>query len=151
MEVEVQGSAELGRLARELKDAGHGDLRKALLAGIRDAGKPILADAKKHAAADLPQTGGLAAQVAGSKFAVRTSLAASGASVKLLVTNNKNLIKSTNAGSIRHPVFGNTDVWEQQSVKGGWFSDTAKGSADEFRDAIYKAMRKVAADIERAV
>lgn len=151
MEVEVRGSKELGDLSRKLKDTGRNDLRKTLLKAIRDAGKPILKKAQDRAEADLPQTGGLAAQVAGSKFSVRTSLAMSGAAVRLMVINNKGLIKSTNAGSIRHPVFGNTDVWVQQSVKGGWFSDTAQRSAPVMRAEIIKAMRKVARQVEGSV
>lgn len=151
IDVEVRGSQDLAALARALKEAGRNDLRKELLANIRNAGKPVLDDAKATALAELPSRGGLADLVAGSKFAVRSSLSGKSARVTLQAINSKALVRTTDAGSVRHPVWGNRGTWVTQSVKSGWFSDTAAESAPRFRDAISEAMARVAAQVERSV
>lgn len=142
----VRGSQEMATVARRLKEAGRTDLRKELLAGIREAGKTVIPDIKRAAASTLPRSGGLAAQVASQAYSVRTSLALSGAKVSIVGRGMKGL-RDIDAGRVRHPVFGDRSTWVQQSVTPGFVSQTVASKASAVRDEVEGAMDKVAREI----
>lgn len=143
---EIRGSAELTALARRLKDAGNGDLRKQLLAAIRAAGKKAIPEIRKAAQETLPKGGGLAARVASQPYAVRTSLALSGAKVSVVGRGMKEL-SDINAGKLRHPVYGDTSTWVQQSVTPGFFSKTMTNRGPAIQGEIEKALGDIARKI----
>lgn len=41
-----------------------------------------------------------------------------------------------NKGHWRHPVFGNRDVWAEQTSRAGWFDQTLRAHGDAVREAI---------------
>lgn len=150
MDVSVRGSEDLERLARNLKAAGAGDLRKELLKNIRASGKPLIADIKANAQHTLPHSGGLAALVAGSKFGVRTRLSGKSVGIRVQASNSIQ-VEGLDRGRLKHPVFGNRDNWVGQAVTPGFFSKPAEENVDTFRRGIEKAMTDVANQIERGV
>lgn len=146
----VRGSRELGTLARRLKEAGDGKLRSELLRSIRAAAKPAIPDIEASALANLPRRGGLAARVAAQAFAVRTSLTGTGGRVSLVGRGMKEL-RDIDSGRLRHPLFGNRDVWIQQDVKPGFFTDPIEAKAPDIRTGIERAINRVAGEIGRGL
>lgn len=152
MDVTVKGAEDLERVAKALKAAGAGDLRKELLKGIREAGKPVVQAVKDNISPALPDRGGLAARVAGSKFAVRNRLAGKSAGVRIVATSDMPSIDTMDRrGFVRHPTFGDRKKWVSQRVPAaGWFSEPIASRADGFRKGIQRAMDDVANKIEGA-
>lgn len=140
---EIRGADEVLRLSKALKHAGRGDLRKALNAGIRKAAKPLIAKSKAEAKTRLPQRGGLAAAIARTpqRVQVRTG---KDPGVRIVVGGKGGAARGANAGTIRHPVFGNRDVWVSQKVRPGWFEEPMEGGAPEVRRHIEDALNDVA-------
>jgi hypothetical protein len=122
---------------------GTGDLRKELLREIRGSAKKAIPDVRASAGRTLPKRGGLAARVAEQPYAVRTSLAASGAAVKIIGQGMKEL-RDIDAGRLRHPVYGNREVWKAQSVTPGFFSKAIARRAPFIRRDIQNAMGDIA-------
>lgn len=146
----VRGSDELAQLARRLKDAGDGDLRKELLSSIREAGKKTIPDIRDAAQNTLPKSGGLADRVASQGYAVRTSLALSGAKVSIVGRGMKEL-GDIDRGRLRHPVYGNRSTWSQQSVTPGFFSRTLEKQATSIRKDIEKALDDIGRRLTRGL
>lgn len=137
------------RLSKALKAAGRTELRKELNKAMRGAVKPLIPKTRARALATLPQRGGLAKSVARTpqRVQVRTGLQTAG--VRLVVGRNGSGARGANQGSIRHPVFGDPDVWVDQSVPSGWFDDTVEGEFPQIRRAVEKAMKSIAEQVVR--
>lgn len=146
MDIVVQGGDELYALAKRLRGADK-VIRKELLQGIRDGAKPITAAVKANAAAVLPHRGGLAALIGKSSVRVQTKTSASGAGVRIVAKNPKN-IRGMDEGRLRHPVFGNRGTWVEQSVPAHWFTGPVEKSADGLRLHVAQAIERAANQIE---
>lgn len=143
-DLEITGGAEaLERVARRLKDAGEVGLRRELLAAIRKAAKPIPAAAKASALDKLPRRGGLAARVAASRIGIRTRTTGRNVGIRVEAKGLYNL-RRMDAGTVRHPDFGNRDRWFSQPVPEGWFSKPAEAAAGDVRGEIEDAMNTIA-------
>ncbi|WP_182379821.1 hypothetical protein [Nocardioides sp. WS12] len=147
MDLEVQGAQQLEAVAKRLKAAGRGDLRKELLQQVRAAAKPTVTDIKRNAATDLPQRGGLAQAVAKSRIGTRTRMSGKRVGVRIEAKNGMD-IKRLDQGRLRHPVFGNRKAWVEQTVKPGWFSEPIKRRLPEVRDGVLKAMNDIIKKVE---
>lgn len=70
----------------------------------------------------------------------KTSAAARGASLRVLSVGSKmprdqqSLPRLMNDGKIRHPVFGNRDVWAEQRMRPGWFDRAGRAKGQQARD-----------------
>lgn len=118
MEVRVKGADELNRLARNLKGADKA-VRRELYAGLQRATKPMRANAKRAAATRLPQRGGLAAEVARSRFSARIKTANRNTRLRIEVSSRKGAdldLRALDRGRIRHPVFGRRGAWVTQEI-----------------------------------
>lgn len=142
----LKGAEDLSLLAKRLKDAGRNDLRKELMAGVRKSGLSTVRTIRESALENLPRRGGLAAKVAAEKATVSARYSGSAARVSLRRKRGRGL----NAGRLRHPVFGNTDVWVQQKVPSEWFDDPIRDAAPEIRRGIQQVMEDIAAKIARS-
>lgn len=135
------GSAELAALSARLKAAGAGGIKLQMVRALKAAGKPVVGDLKAAAAADLPKRGGLAARVAGQpiKVSVRTTVKTAGVSIRAKYTR-------TNSGTWRHPVFGNTGVWKEQTYAPakGWFDKTAEKDTPAAKAEMLAVLEMVA-------
>lgn len=147
VDIEIRGAEQLGSVAAAFKAAGGGGgLRRELLRNIRSEAKPLV-EAAREGAQKLPQSGGLAALVAASKFSTRTRLSG-GVGVRLVGTSEHD-IDAMDHGTVRHPVYGH-GRWVQQSVTPGWFTDAMKGAAPGVRTGVVQAVETIARRIEGA-
>jgi hypothetical protein len=133
---------QIANLARELKAAARGDLRRLLLKDIRPAARPLIDEAKKSALENLPKSGGLAAEVASTEIKVRTSLSGSYARLRL-VGISPHRLRSLDAGRVRHPVFGDLSNWVTQDIKPGWWTTAMEAESPEVRKAIVRSVETV--------
>lgn len=148
--MQITGAAQLGALAKVLKDAGDKDLRKELLRGLQKAGRPLKAAAKEAAVKGLPSSGGLNDYVAAGQFAVRTRTGARNPGIRLVGKKKGHDIRATDRGRLRHPVWGH-DWWVTQDIKPGWWTDamTSDRVLAPVRRDVLDAMQAVAAKIAR--
>ncbi len=143
----VRGNAEIAALGRLVKAQGEGQLRRDLLAGLRKAAKPLVADVRQAAFEELPKHGGLNVRVAESKIGVRTRLTGASAGVRIVNTapaGKKGGTRDfgTDTGHLRHPVFG-TDRWvTQELATPGWFSKTLEQESPKVTPEVLAAMRE---------
>lgn len=147
-DLRVTGAEELAQVTARLKAAGEGELRKELLRGLRNAAKPMVTAARESARDTLPHRGGLNEVVAGSRFAVRTRTSGRNPGVRVVALSSHNL-RLMDRGVVRHPVFGNRDVWRTTRVRPGWFSGRLEREAPEIRQQLVRVMDGVAERITR--
>lgn len=147
----ITGADDLGRVSKALKDVGDGELRKRTLAGIRNQGKPTIADIRANALGSLPAGGGFAAIVAKTPIGVRTRLSPTTAGVTIRVTGKGDREGLDRRGRLRKPLFGNRSLWYTQNVRPGWFSEPVEENAPEFRRGIEQVLTDIKQEIERRV
>lgn len=144
----VQGADQLDDLAKRLKAAGNGDLRKELLRGIRETNKPTISDIRASARSRLPHGGGLADTVARASIGTRTRLSGKSVGVEIKGTSWRlRNLRSINAGRLRHPLFGNREHFFVQPVEPGFFDEPIEKRGDE----ILRGIEDVMADVARRV
>lgn len=146
---EIRGADEFLRLSKALKHAGRTELRKDLTNGLKRAARPLTPKTRAEALRRLPQRGGLAAQVAKEPQRVQVRTGVETAGVRLVVGKKRGGAQAANRGVIRHPVFGNRDVWVSQSVPPGWFDETIKGEAPAIRRELEKVLEDIAERVVR--
>lgn len=146
MDLSIRGAEQLGDLAKQLRAAGDEGkgLKRELYRGLNRATKPLKAEAQKEAGSRLPQSGGLAALVAKSKFSTRTR---TGRDPAVTITA-KGTGATTDKGFVRHRVFGR-GPWVRQSVEPGWFTDTMRAGAPAVRKELNEAIETVADQIRK--
>lgn len=143
MDIIVTGATDLERLARRLKELGDNDLRKEMLRGIRNGTKPLIAAAKDSARDSLPREGGLNEVIARSKFGTRTRTSGRTPGVRVVGTSGHN-IQAMDEGRLRHPVYGNRDVWVTQQITPGWFTKPMEDGADDVRRELVNVLDGIA-------
>jgi len=141
------GIKALERKIAAMDKAARGGLQRELEAGLVAGATPIVPKVRVAARANLPRRGGLAAEVAARPMRVEVSHRRDPA-VLLIVEGSEAI--ATNAGRLRHPVFGNLDNWVTQAIRPGWFSEVMQKEAPKVRPDLERAMRRVADKIERA-
>lgn len=147
-DIVIVGADQLAAVTKRLKAAGEQGkgLRKQLLKEIRLAAKPLVQDVRQSAMDTLPASGGLNRQIR-KGIGVRTRAAGKSVGVRI-VAKNRYAIKSMDKGRLRHPVFGNRDVWVAQSVPPGWFTRPVEAGADEARKGALRAINDIARKVE---
>lgn len=136
------------KLSKALKGAGRGDLRKELNKGLRDAAKPLIADARK-ATDRLPQKGGLADLVRKSPIRVQVRTGNQTAGVRIVVADSRSGARGADRGVIRHPVWGDKERFVAQPVEPGWFTEPMSNGAPKVRPELEAAQRRIVAQIIR--
>jgi hypothetical protein len=147
-DIVIVGANQLDALSKRLKAAGSEgkQLRKELLKAIRDAAKPAVGDVKRSVDQRIPSSGGLARKVRVG-IGVRTRASGPKTGVRIVARNKIN-VEALNAGRLRHPVFGNTNVWVQQRVEPGWFTKPIEARQDEIRGSVVDAIDRIARKVE---
>ncbi len=146
--IEIRGIEQLAALAAVLETAER-DLRRDLeRAGDRTA-REVTVAAQESARRVLPTRGGVGRRVAAAKFVTRRR--GTGDGVKVVATSADSLRLIDRQGVIRHPVFGNPDVWVTQKVPASWWTRPTEvvGRRVGERELV-KAMDAVAGRINRA-
>ena len=142
------GSAQLAALAVRLKVAGDKTLRRELLRGLKSGAEPLVPLVKAAALEKLPHKGGLNEQVAGQKVTVQVRMGARTAGVRMTTTAPDT--KQTDAGFVRHPVFGNRKKWVVQKIPKakGWWSQTLTDGGPLVHPELLAAMERVAIQVQ---
>lgn len=148
---EVYGADQFLRLSKALKHAGHGQLRKDLTKGLRDAAKPLVAKTRAEALRRLPQEGGLAKQVAKEPQRVQIRTGSGTAGVRVVVGQRRGGARGANQGMVRHPVFGDQERWVDQKVPPGWFDDPIRAHAPQIRRDLQRVLEDMADRIAKEV
>jgi hypothetical protein len=135
---------DFARLAKALKESGRKDLQRELFKGINRAVRPLRADIKESAEDILPRRGGLAGDVAGSKFATRRNKRG----IRLITRGRWNLY-NLDQGIVRHPrKDGGATI---QRIQPGFHSKPAQAALPEVRRELQESLRDVVRKIDRAV
>lgn len=142
--IEVTGGEQLRIIAARLRREAHGDLDRELLAALERASKPLRSDARMSALEHLPRRGGLNVLVANATMVV---IRRSGG-IRIVAHGIAQLAK-TNAGEVRHPVYGNRDAWVTQVIPRArdWFYKPMHDGADKVARELKKALDRVAEKI----
>lgn len=145
----VNGAEQFFRLSKALKAAGRNDLRKELTKEMRTAARPLIPKARAEARRRLPSSGGLGKLVAKEPMRVQARTGRRTYGVRVVVGRKRGAARAANKGKIRHPVFGNRDVWVDQLVPPDWFDDPMRESAPDIRRRMERGMENVADKIVR--
>lgn len=148
----VTGADQLARAGRALRaqgEAGKGQ-RKELFKAIQRATRPLKDDVKQAALRDLPRRGGLNRAVASSKITTRTRTGGRNVGVRIVAAGKTvRDLRSLDRGRLRHPVFGNREVWVNQAIRPGWFTRPLEEGAPAVRRELIAAMHTVVRDLTR--
>jgi hypothetical protein len=142
------GSERLNALAVRLKVAGEKGLRTELLRGLKQGSDPLVKAVAAAAEDRLPHGGGLNVQVAGQKVKVQVRTGARTAGVRL--TTNAPDTAQTDAGFVRHPVYGNRKKWITQQIPNaaGWWSQTLADGGPDVTTQLLAVMKSVSVQIQ---
>lgn len=152
---EAHASRQLAEVAARLKAAGERDLRLQLMRGLRAGAAPLIPGVKNAARMTLPKRGGLNKWVADQPVKVSVRTGARTAGVRLYMT--KTDAKETNAGYVRHPVFGRVRkdgkrVWAKDDQKipnaEGWWSHTLASTSPIVTPELLRVLEETAAFIQ---
>lgn len=145
MDLEIRGADNLAALSRRLRAAGEQGkgLRRELMRGIQRSTRPLKDDARANTDR-LPQSGGLGDVVKRAKIVTKTRSGGQRVGVRIVA---KGVGVMADKGMVRHRVFGG-DVWVNQSVPPGWFTDAMEAGAPDVRREIVDAIERVARQIE---
>jgi hypothetical protein len=159
-EFELRGAVNLARVAEALKaegDTGKG-FRKELRSGLVKATKPVRKELKAAIPGALPRRGGLAAEVAGSASFVLATSKSHGDAVGVRIQGRRNgrrgsSLRRMNAGTVRHPVWGNSKKWVSQTagVDKGFLDRAFAKQEPAIKQAVLVAIQNTANRIHRSV
>lgn len=144
VEVRLDDHGQIARVQRELRRFGDKDTRRKYYAGLNRATKPMRAKAQAEALRILPKRGGLNRHVAKNRLITRSN--ARGVYVTQVGRGSARLI---DRGIVRHPVFGNRDVWRTTDVPRGWFTTPMKAGAPVARRELVAVFNDVARTIAK--
>lgn len=140
---ELRGADDFLKLSKALKNAGQKDLRRELHKGLQDAAREIIPLARAAAREELPQTGGMNEAVAKARMRVKVSTGRD-PGVSIVAGRPGSGARGAEFGRIRHPVFGNRDVWVSQSVPAHWLTGTISRSRHLVIPKLEAALERVA-------
>lgn len=151
MAVRVEGTEQFQAAAQALNDAGDREIRKAVYAAFRRAGKPLGERIVAEGSAQMPRRGGLSARIAQAKVAQSNATTGRNPSVVLkLRTAQRYNLTAMDAGVLRHPVFDRPNKlrrWVQQRVPARAFSTVFEAGADDVRAQLLDELEHVARQI----
>ena len=139
----IRGTEDLEKLARALKHVGSGPLRRELLRTIQRATRPFPQAVKGRARSTLPQRGGLAALVAGSRVTTRSRIQGRTVGVSVTASSGVN-VEAIDHGRLHHPLFGDKGHWYTQTVQPGWFTKPAQAMTGEIHADVSRSLKAFA-------
>ena len=140
---------ELEALAFRLRRAGDTELVREVTRAMRDAVVPVQAEIRAGLKPHLPDR---YAEELDADLRLGTNVRTTGSDPGVSITgqtlSGKNrALRKIDAGILRHPVYGNREVWRDQelpSVEPGWFTGPAEAAAPRVRAGIERALEDVA-------
>lgn len=149
VDLQVRGSADLARVGARLREFGDKGLTREVQRGLQRATKPMREAGQRAAASEFPQAGGLADRVVSSKFSSRSQMRGRNPGVRIVVSGGLDLDAVDRRGIVRHPVYGNRDVWVDQRIKPEIISGAFEEKAPVARVEIDKVLTEAARKLER--
>lgn len=150
MTLRIEGTDDLQRIADALKEAGEKELSNRVIKDMRNAAKPIGVRVLQRGAEEMPHTGGLSARIAAlGSVGVNSALKGRVATVSVVLRTKGAALPKLNQGNLRHPVFGNREVWVGQPVPPGAWTRAFKAEQAEATAAVLKAAQGVLDDVGR--
>lgn len=145
-DVEIVGAQDFAVAALKLQAMGKegGGLRRELNRNLLKAAEPMTKAVLEHLDQYLPSG---YAPILAAGLTVRPSISARGSAAGLRLVGKAKGVKRgrqigvINLGILRHPVFGNADVWVNQRVRPGFWSTPLANSSEEPKRAIQQAVR----------
>lgn len=157
IDLKIKGGEKLRRTAQVLKGKANKELRNELKRELRrsakEFGKVVAQDVHHFMPSGYAPTLKKNLRVVGN-----VNVSASHAGVRIQATSKaskhskqrKSEIAKLEKGILRHPVFGNREIWVNQKIKAGFFSKPIIRHADIFYADLIKAVEKVADKIARS-
>jgi hypothetical protein len=159
--IKIENQDQYKRLARELRNAGRGDLQRQLVREIRRTGSPALqAVQRAFLKIDVQSTQGGGRKSTGlrSRVSAATRISVLGSGISIRVEPRRVDNRSPRYGRAltygldglgrwRHPVYGNRLVWTEQT---GYevFYRSLKRYETAWRAGVVRAMQETARKIE---
>lgn len=132
----------LSAVAARLRETGDGGLARELQKAIGDAAAPVGDEIRRGLRPHLPDRYADALD-ADLKISRSSSLSGDEARVTVLASADgikRRKLAQSDAGILKHPLFGDRDRWFAQPVTPGWFSDPVEEAVPRVRDAIEAAL-----------
>lgn len=143
----TRAAEKLDLVASTLRDLQDKGLTRELSKALNRATEELKRDAKDNAGEVLPHRGGLAERVKAAKLATRRR---SGRNPGLRITaKGLDQLEAMDRGFVKHPVWGNRDVWVTQEVTPGWFTTPMEDGRVEVARRIDEALDELAAELAR--
>lgn len=146
----VNGTERLVRLAAAIKQAGDPGLGRELNQAMQRAAKPLRRAARDGALQILPHRGGLDEAVAASSFSVQVRKTGDNAGIRVRGRKRGLQLDRMDRGMVRHPVFGHRGRWVWQNIRPGWFTKPMILESKNVRPELDKAMTDLARKLEAA-
>lgn len=149
MAIRTEGADDFDQIARALREADK-DLKRKTTAAMRKAAKPAGLRTIEKASEAMPRRGGFADYLqAQGRVGFGTSLRDSGSSLSMLLRHKGVDLRRLERGILRHPVFGNRDVWATTKVPAGEFGKAFEQEVPPIRQAVLDAAQDVLDDVAR--
>lgn len=150
MPIDIRGEENFHALAAKIRaGVARNRMPSDMRAGFEQEAKPMREAVFRSIATYLPNR---YAAVLRRSLDIDARGAASGdtARVTLIATARGRHIGTTNAGNLRHPVFGRTRVpWVNQHVRRGFVSGPMDSRRRQLRERVHDALRKFLQEITR--
>lgn len=148
MDVTITGAEDFEALSDRIKrHADRRAIQRELYSGLNRVTKDVRSDMKRSLAQGLPSGGGAAAKLS-REAGLRTTAKSGRETLVRIVTSRRHNYRLINQGLLRHPVFGNRQVWVSQPVTGELLEKEFTEDKPEIQRAIQRVMAEVARKVE---
>ena len=155
----IRGAESVDQLVKALRKHADGKaLKKEFYSGLNRVSKPLRQRMKESTndPVNLPTGGGLQGRMYGKQSVVASAKSGRNAGLRIVARSRKggyDLGSVHRTGRLRHPVFGNRNVWVTQSagVKPHWMDDTFQAEKPEIQRELLKVMNDVARKLTEGI
>jgi len=136
LEVRIDGTAALKRLAVQIRTEGRKDLARELDKALAKTVVPVERAIKLSSAQTMPKSGGYAGEMSRAlKFKTQKRTGGNSCSYTLITYADgkaeRRDIRALEAGNLRHPVHGNRNTWALTKIRAGFHKRGTDNAADE--------------------
>lgn len=145
----VHAADKLGLVAATLRDLQDKGLTRELTKALNKATEELRRDALENAGEVLPQRGGLAERVESTAKLSTRRRSGRNPGIRIMAKGMPGLEQMDRRGRLRHPVWGNRNVWVTQEIKPGWFTEPMQDGKPEVAYRIEQALDELAVELAR--
>lgn len=111
---------------------------------IRQPAQELSKTVPVEGADPMPQGGGIRDRLMAEG---RSRVVLDGLGIRLALSNSGASLPAINRGILRHPVFGNKDIWRTTDVPAGSYDAAFEAGADPVRASLEKVLDDVAKEL----